>query len=74
MEKAERRQARLDINRLYSVADRLDKLTDAYTLALDDLRIARQGLKTIATWARCEIDPEKIHYRAMDTLSMMYHK
>lgn len=69
MDKAERRQARLDINRLYSAADRLDKLTEAYTLALDDLHIARQGLKTIALWSE-----GKVRDRAMDTLSIMYHK
>jgi len=80
MNKSERRQASLDINRLYSAADRLDKLTDAYTLALDDLRIAKDGLKIIATWASClriefaAHDAKNIHDRAMDTLSLMYHK
>jgi len=81
MDKAEKRQARLDINRLYSAADRIDKLTKAYTSALDDLRIARQGLKTIATWASCPDtrkspfdELEDIKIRAMDTLSLMYHK
>ena len=61
-------------------ADRLETLTEAYALALDDLRIARQGLRTIATWASCvdkriiEKEFAYIHNRAMDTLSMMYHK
>ena len=80
MDKLTRRQSRLDIERLRMAADRLDTLSDAYALALDDLRIARQGLKIIATWANCpnmeELDKEfrDINERAIDTLSLMYHK
>jgi len=70
MDKAERRQARLDITRLGNAADRLERLSEAYTLALDDLHIARQGLESIALWS----GPGKIKDRAMDTLSIMYHK
>lgn len=76
-----RRHSRLDIERLRMAADRLETLSDAYALALDDLRIARQGLKIIATWAVVSykktiptVKFQHIHDRAIDTLSLMYHK
>ena len=81
MNKLNLRQSRLDIERLRMAADRLETLSDAYALALDDLRIARTGLKTIATWANCpnmDNQPDNefrdIHDRALDTLSLMHHK
>ena len=74
MDKSQRRHSRLDIERLRMAADRLETLSDAYALALDDLRIARQGLKIIATWGNGSIGGRKIKDRAMDTLSLMHHK
>ena len=71
MNKQDRRNSRLDIERLRMAADRLEMLSDAYALALDDLRIARQGLKFIANSAGVAM---RVRSRALDTLSIMYHK
>ena len=80
MDKATRRQSRLDIERLHIAADRLNTLSESYMLAMGDIQIARQALKTISVWASCfrkdhvETDARHIHDRAMDALSLMYHK
>ena len=76
MNKTTVHQSRLDIERLLSAADRLVDLHDAYANTKHDLKIAIQGLKTIATWASCPgIDSDKelddIHERAMDTLALI---
>lgn len=77
MNKAEMRQCTLDVGRLWAAANRLDKLNNDYAQALNDLKIARNGLKTIATWASClriddaAHDAKNIHDRAMDTLSLI---
>ena len=71
-------QIKQDITRLENAADRLRDLRDAYLNTLDDLRIAQQGLKYVATWATSirTTDPFNtatiainIHDRAMDTLA-----
>lgn len=77
MNKNTLRQCKEDVNRLESAADRIRDLRDAYLNTLDDLRIAQQGLRIIATWANChvparsEIEFNHIHTRAMDTLSLI---
>lgn len=79
MNKQTLNQSRLDAARLESAADRIRDLRDAYMNTLDDLRIAQQGLKIIATWSsancfrfdRVEHDVGHIHDRAMDTLSLI---
>ena len=74
-------QSKQDVTRLLNASDRITELRDAYILAMDDLRIAKQGLKTIATWASCpdtQRSPfdelQDIEDRAMDTLSLMFNK
>lgn len=62
--------------RLENAAERLLNLRDAYMNTKDDLRIAQQGLRIIATLASF---PEThtyrafkdIHDRAMDTLALI---
>ena len=78
MNKQTLNQIKQDITRLENAADRLRDLRDAYLNTRDDLRIAQQGLKYIATWAMSmrltdPLDAAKaarnIHDRAMDTLA-----
>ena len=80
MNKQTLNQIKQDITRLENAADRLRDLRDAYQNTLDDLRIAQQGLKYVATWATCmrlndpldaAKDARDIHGRAMDTLSLI---
>ena len=78
MNKQTLNQLRQDSLRLEMAADRLRDLRDAYMNTLDDLRIAQQCLKYIATWAMsmrltdpldAAKDARNIHDRAMDTLA-----
>jgi len=71
MNKQTLHQLRQDAIRLETAADRIRDLRDAYLNTLDDLRIAQQGLKYIATWAKCNAPNERIYDRAMDTLSLI---
>ena len=76
MDKTKLNQIRLDSTRLENAAERLLDLRDAYMNTKDDLRIAQQGLRVIATWASFpEIDTDRafkvIYDRARDALALI---
>ena len=54
--------------------EKLKKLNDSLELAMSDLKIAKQGLQTLATWAKNHEMHESIASRAEDVLALMYHK
>jgi hypothetical protein len=74
MNKSDRHQSRLDIERLRKAADRIESQQEALDDALLRLEAAAHGLRCIAIWAefrRHDVDYDDIRQRALDTLGII---